>query len=228
MSEMVGGRERRTDLGVVRGAASEWPERLDARDEHVLVAVDALEAAAGQHERLAADDRAVRVIDLRADDQVDLTVLIFEQHEDDAVCGGGPLPRDRQAGNGDLRAVRNAGELDARDDVRQVRTQELERMDAYRERDVLVVGEHPLPVGLAGQLWRLGRGLEWEHELARAGGATRRRAELPEQVASRAPVVAGARGDDRLERVDPGGRPAGHNPHPAARPPLRESPRPLR
>ena len=47
----------------------------------------ALEAAAGEEQRLAADDRAVPLVDLRRDDQVHLAVLVLEQHEDDPVRG---------------------------------------------------------------------------------------------------------------------------------------------
>src|SRR5712692_723550 len=139
MPEVVGGGEGRTDLGVVRDTAGERAERLDARDEHVLVAVYPLEAAARKDKWLAADDRAMSLVDRRPDDQVHLAVLVLEQHEDDAVGGRGPLPRDRQARDRDLRAVREAGELGARDHAAQVWAQELHWVDADRERDVLVI-----------------------------------------------------------------------------------------
>ena len=52
MTEMVGGGEGGVDLGLARGAAGQRPERLDLRDDHVLVAPDPLEAAAGEQQRL--------------------------------------------------------------------------------------------------------------------------------------------------------------------------------
>ena len=59
-------------------------------------------------ERLAADDRAVGLVDRRPDDQVHLAVLVLEQHEDDPVGGRRALPGDRHAGDGDLRSVRDS------------------------------------------------------------------------------------------------------------------------
>ena len=38
-----------------------------------------------EQERLAADDRAVPLVELRRDDQVHLAELVLEQHEDDPV-----------------------------------------------------------------------------------------------------------------------------------------------
>ena len=104
-------REARSDLGLPGGLAGERAEGLDLVDEDVLVAADALEAAAGEQERLAADDRAVGLVDGRRDDQVHLAVLVLEQHEDDALGGRGALAGDGEAGDGDPRAVRDAGEL---------------------------------------------------------------------------------------------------------------------
>ena len=101
-----------------------------------------------------------------------------------------------------LRSVRQLGAR--RDAARQVRPQQLQRMDADRERRVLVVGEHPLPAGLRRQLRDLGGRLERQRELAVAAAerlAARRHAEAPEQLAPRPPLVARARRDERLERV---------------------------
>ena len=64
--EVVGAGKRGAHLGLAGGPAGERAERLDLVDEDVLVAADALEAAAGEQERLAADDRAVGVVDGRA------------------------------------------------------------------------------------------------------------------------------------------------------------------
>ncbi len=84
-------------------------------------------------------------------------------------------------------------------------------MHADRQRRVPVVGEHPLPVGLAGQLRRLRGRLERERELPRPAAralAARRRAELPQEVAPRAPHVARPGRDERLERAEPDRRAA--------------------
>ena len=88
-------------------------------------------------------------------------------------------------------------------------------MPADRDGGVAVVGEHPLPVGLRPELGHLGGRLERERELAVATGARARRArrpgepEAPEELAPRPPLVAGAGGDERLERVPAGGAAAG-------------------
>ena len=70
-------------------------------------------------------------------------------------------------GDGDL-AGRMPGQLRVRDrPLRQMRAQELERVPSDREARRRVVGEHPFPVGLLGQLGN-GRGrLERERELCR-------------------------------------------------------------
>ena len=67
----------------------------------------ALEAAAREEQRLAADDRAVALVDRRRDDQVHLAVLVLEQHEDDALRGRRALARDRHARR--RRPARRAG-----------------------------------------------------------------------------------------------------------------------
>ena len=86
------------------------PEALEPVDEDVAVPLDALVAAVGEQQRLVADDRPVPLVDVLRDDQVDLAALVLEQHEDDAVRGRGPLPRDREPGVGDpsSRAARRA------------------------------------------------------------------------------------------------------------------------
>ena len=95
MTEVVGGREVAHHFTAFGQLACERPERLEAVDDHVLVAAVALEAAAREHERLAADDRSVPLVDGRRDDQVHVAELVLEQHEDDAVRGRRPLARDR-------------------------------------------------------------------------------------------------------------------------------------
>ena len=82
------------------------PSDVELGDEQVDVAAVALELAAREQQRLAADDRAVLLVDLRRHDQVRLAVLVLEQHEDDAVRGRRPLARDRHARELDPRAVR--------------------------------------------------------------------------------------------------------------------------
>ena len=70
-----------------------------------------------------------------------------------------------------------------------------------------IVGEHALPGRLLGQLGRRGRGIERQSELARlparAGNArgAKGETELPEQVPPLPELVAGARGNERLEPV---------------------------
>src|SRR5205807_9648366 len=70
-----------------------------------------------------------------------------------------------------------------------------------------IVGEHPLPGRLLGQLRRRGARVERERELARlptgAGDVrgTKGEAELPEQLPPLAELVAGARRNERLEPV---------------------------
>ncbi len=56
-------------------------------------------------ERLAADECAEAVVDRRRHDQVDLAVFVFEQHEDDPVCGRGSLSGDRHSRERDPRLV---------------------------------------------------------------------------------------------------------------------------
>ena len=87
------------------------PSETSSRTSDVAVAVGVLEAAAREEQRLAADDAAEAVVHLRRDDQVDLRELVLEQHEDDAVRGRRPLPRDDHPGDGDGRAVRPLCEL---------------------------------------------------------------------------------------------------------------------
>src|SRR5262252_2133532 len=75
-------------------------------------------------------------------------------------------------------------------------------MNADRERRVAVVGEHALPARLFGQRGNLGSGLERQRELTVAapdGLSPRGDPEPPQQLAARAPVVAGACGDERLQ-----------------------------
>src|SRR5438105_13093173 len=115
MAEVVGARERAPDLGVARDATRERAERLELLDDEVLVALDALEAAAREQQRLAAHDRTVRLVDGWRQDQVDLPLLVLEQHEDDALRRRGTLPCNRHPCDRDVRAVRDARELVARD-----------------------------------------------------------------------------------------------------------------
>ena len=77
-------------------ARASGPRRLELRDDDVAVLADPLVAAADEEQGLAAHDRAVALVDVRRDDQVDLAELVLEQHEDDALRGRRPLARDRQ------------------------------------------------------------------------------------------------------------------------------------
>ena len=168
-----------------------------------------LEAAARHEQGLATDDRAVRLVHRRRHDQVELAVLVLEQHEDDAVGRRGALARDDHARHRDVGAVWPLGQLLGREDVGvEVRAQQLQRVQPDRQRGGAVVGEHPLPVGeLLESRRRRGGRVEGEGELAveaavlRAPGAAAARcqAELPEQLAAQAVGVTGAGPDERLQ-----------------------------
>src|SRR5581483_11465771 len=167
MAEVVGAGQQGDDLGVARHLAGELGERLEPLDDEVAVPARPLEDAAGDEERLAADERTEALVDRRRDDQVDLPVLVLEGHEDDAVRRGRPLARDREARERDAGAIRLLEELGAREDVaRQVRAEQLERMRADGDARRPVVGEHPLPGRLLGQLGDLRRRLQRQGELA--------------------------------------------------------------
>src|SRR5215831_18157276 len=86
VTEVVGARERLPDRIRLRDRARERPQRLEPRDEHVAVLADPLEAAVREDERLRPNGRAVPVVHRRRNDQVDLAVLVLEQHEDDPIC----------------------------------------------------------------------------------------------------------------------------------------------
>src|SRR5438093_6298120 len=70
-----------------------------------------------------------------------------------------------------------------------------------------VVGEHPLPGRLLGQLRRRRGRIQRQRQLARLSARTgnargaKGETELPEQPAPLAELVAGARSDERLEPV---------------------------
>src|SRR5262245_58284808 len=73
--------ERLRQSGDEVGRSGELPrerrEGLDLAHDDVLVALHALEDAAGKDERLAPDDRPVPFVDRRRDDQVDLAELVL-------------------------------------------------------------------------------------------------------------------------------------------------------
>src|SRR5687768_14851686 len=94
--------------------AGERAEALELGDDDVPVLAEPLVATAGKEERLASNEGAVPLVDLRRDDQVDLAELVLEEHEDDPVRGRRTLPRDREAREGDARAVRRLPERVAR------------------------------------------------------------------------------------------------------------------
>src|SRR5207248_1830207 len=82
--EVVRAGERAVDVGAVGELASERAEADELGDEKVAVPVGVLVAPAREQQRLAADDRAEAVVHRRRHDQVQLRVLVLEQHEDDA------------------------------------------------------------------------------------------------------------------------------------------------
>src|SRR5215204_4947927 len=130
MTEVVGARETGAHLGLLGDLPRERTERLEGTDEDVLVALDPLEAPAREHERLAAHDRAMLVVDRGWNDEVDRSELVLDQHEDDAVRCRRTLPGDRHAGDRNLCAVRSRLELTRREDAAwKMGAQQLQRMD---------------------------------------------------------------------------------------------------
>jgi hypothetical protein len=194
-------------LGIVGRPAGQRGERDELRDEHVAVSLDALEAPPGEQQRLPADECPVPVVYGRRDDQVYLPVLVLDQHEDDAAGRRRALSRDREAGHRHPGPVGRAFQVGAREHLAgQVRPEELERVEADREAREAVVGEHPLPGRLLGQVGHLARRLEREGELPALSpvpGAdrARREPEAPEELPARpAEGVAAPTRDERLER----------------------------
>ena len=90
-------------------------------------------------------------------------VLVLEQHERDALGGGGALAGDHQAGHRDRRPSRIALELGARDaaSLGQVGPHQLQRVLAQRDAGRAVVGQQPLP---DAELAQLGRVVEVERQ----------------------------------------------------------------
>src|ERR687888_2278736 len=64
-AEVVGARHGGDDLGLVRSLASERAERRELPHDNVAIPFEALVAAAGEEERLAADERAVALVHRR-------------------------------------------------------------------------------------------------------------------------------------------------------------------
>src|SRR5437764_12013023 len=117
MSEVVGAREVGPNLHQPCRLACERAERLEALDDDVLISPGALEPPACQQERLAPNERAEPLVDLRLDDEVDEPELVLEQYEDDAVGGRRTLSRDGEPGDRDARTVPALEQLGARDHV---------------------------------------------------------------------------------------------------------------
>src|SRR2546427_6881026 len=111
MTEMVGAGQAGAHLDLLGDLPSERAEGLERVDEHVLVALDPLEAATRENERLAAHDRTMLVVDGGWHDQVHRAELVFDQHEDDTVRGRRPLPRDGHPSNRHLRTIRRLFEV---------------------------------------------------------------------------------------------------------------------
>src|SRR5206468_7710816 len=120
-----------------------------------------------EQQRLAAYERAVALVHRRRDDQVHLTQLVLEQHEDDALCGRGTLPCDRHPCHTHTASVTTLSKLVARQHtIRQVWPQQLERVHADGEIRHAVVREHPLPRSLLAQPRRLDRRIERQRQLS--------------------------------------------------------------
>ena len=165
---------------------------------------DPLEAAADEQQRLAADDRAMALVDLGRDDQVHLAELVLEQHEDDSVRGRRALARDRHAGEGDTAAVRRLVQLVAREHPGgRCGRSSVSGCTSTETLVARVVGEHPLPRGqiaAASGVAAVGSSSSVELlVLALDGLRAEDEAELPEQVAPLPPAVAGAAAEERLE-----------------------------
>src|SRR6185312_12284169 len=97
MAEVVSLRKRRAHLRLARSLAGQRREGDELVHDHVPVPLEALEAAACEEKRLAADERTKTLVHLRRDDEVHLAELVLEEHEDDAVRGRRALPRDDEA-----------------------------------------------------------------------------------------------------------------------------------
>jgi hypothetical protein len=205
---MMSRRQGAEDVGAFGDLLRQGDERLELVDDDVLVAAEALELPACEDERLGPDERPEALVDRRRHDQVHLPELVLDEHEDDTVRGRRTLSRDREARDGDERGVPPVPEIAARDDVlRQARPEQRERMRPDGEAGQPVVGEHPLPRRLLGQLRRGGGRVERERQLPRLAGRARNarrpegETELPEQLPTLAEGVARPGGNERLEAV---------------------------
>jgi hypothetical protein len=149
----------------------------------------------------------VPLVDVRRHDQVHLSVLVLEQHEDDSLRRRRALARDRHPRDGNCAAVRGLLELGTRERADgKMRAQERERVRPDGERRMPVVGEHPLPARQVAKLRGRGRRLERERQLLRLAVRPRdglrpeHEPELPEEIAPLAvEAVARAALDERLE-----------------------------
>src|SRR6266516_1670159 len=63
VTEMVGAGKAAAQIGLLGDLPRERAEGLERVDEHVLIALDPLEAATRENERLATDDRPMLVVD---------------------------------------------------------------------------------------------------------------------------------------------------------------------
>ena len=102
---MVSLRQGGAHLGEAGQLARERAEALELRDDDVDVPAHLLQAASRREQRLAAHERPVALVHLRRHHEVDETVLVLEQHEDDAVRRHGALARDRHPRHRQLAAV---------------------------------------------------------------------------------------------------------------------------
>src|SRR4051812_1234574 len=114
VAEVMGLRKRRAHLRLAGGLPGERGKRDELVHDHVAIALEALEAAAREKERLAANERPEPLVGLGRDDQVHLAVFVLEQHEDDAVRRRRPLARDDHAGHRDPAPVLDVVEVGAR------------------------------------------------------------------------------------------------------------------
>src|SRR3990172_1230003 len=104
MAEVVCARESVAD-GVLGNVAGKRAEGLERGDDDVAVLSHTLVAPKYEQERLPAYDCSVLLVHLRRDDQVHLTELVLEQHEDDALRRRRALTGDRETGVGDRAPV---------------------------------------------------------------------------------------------------------------------------
>src|SRR5438093_1552168 len=131
-AEMVCPGHRGDDLCLVCRPAREWAQGRKLLHHHVAVALVALESAAREEERLAANKRPEAFVHGRRHDEVDLAVFVFEEHEDDPVRRRRALAGDDESGDRDRASILEVLDVEARHHLGgEMRPQKLERVHTY-------------------------------------------------------------------------------------------------